>query len=249
LARYERSIAAEFSASVFVSAAEAEPVLRDAPGLAARIHSIGNGVDSDFFDPTIEIGNPFPVQDNVAVFTGAMDYWANVDAVSWFAKHVWSRVAREEPTARFCIVGARPTKEVRALERLPGVTVVGAVPDVRPYLKFASLAVAPLRVARGIQNKVLEALAMGLPVVATPAVGQGLSPAVRHCVEVADEAAGFASLVLSQIRSARSPAVAARNRSAVVATYDWRQSAREWARLLKVSETPTALPAAESAVQ
>jgi sugar transferase (PEP-CTERM/EpsH1 system associated) len=237
LASYERKLASEFAASVFVSDAEPEPLVRSVPALASRIHAIGNGVDHRYFDPHTAMPDPFESQAKTVVFTGAMDYWANEDAVSWFATEVWGRVVAEEPGARFYIVGSRPTPAVRALERLHGVTVTGTVQDVRPYLKFAAVSVAPLRVARGIQNKVLEAMAMGLPVVATPAAGQGLSPAVRACIDVADDAATFAERVVSVLRRGASSVVAERNRGVVIAEYDWENSGRAWGRLLGVPDT------------
>jgi glycosyltransferase involved in cell wall biosynthesis len=132
LADYERKVASEFAASVFVSDAESEPLVRSVPALASRIHAIGNGVDHRYFDPRTELADPFGSQAKTVVFTGAMDYWANVDAVSWFATEVWGRVLNEEPDARFYIVGSRPTPAVRALERLQGVSVTGTVQDVRP---------------------------------------------------------------------------------------------------------------------
>jgi hypothetical protein len=112
------------------------------------------------------------------VFTGAMDYWANVDAVGWFACEVFPRVRSSFPQARFYIVGARPARAVRDLARLPGVRVTGAVPDIRPYLAHSRAAVAPLRIARGVQNKVLEAMAMARPVVASPQAVAGIRPCV-----------------------------------------------------------------------
>ena len=103
------------------------------------------------------------------VFTGAMDYWANVDAVVWFVNEVWPLVRARHPDASFAIVGSKPTAEVQVLAAHAGVVVTGRVPDVRPWLAGASIVVAPLRIARGVQNKVLEAMSMARPVVATGA--------------------------------------------------------------------------------
>ena len=134
--------------------------------------TVPNGTDLEYFTPgTAEL----PSID--LIFTGAMDYRANVDAVVWFARAVLPLVrARRGPT-ELCIVGSNPARSVRALGRDPEITVTGRVPDVRPYLRSALVSVAPLRVARGIQNKVLEALACGLPVVASPAALGGLGEA------------------------------------------------------------------------
>src|SRR5262249_9412746 len=103
------------------------------------------------------------------VFVGAMDYVPNVDGATWFCGEVWPEVRRRWPEARLALVGRSPTPEVRALAKVPGVEVVGPVPDVRPQVARASVTVGPLRIARGVQNKVLESLAMSkAPVVSAP---------------------------------------------------------------------------------
>src|SRR5262249_41087818 len=102
------------------------------------------------------------------VFVGALDYYPNIDAACWFCQHVWPEVRRRHPEARLLLVGRNPAPAVRRLDKTPGVTVVGQVPDVRPFVARAAAAVVPLRIARGLQNKVLEALAMGKAVVASP---------------------------------------------------------------------------------
>ena len=125
--------------------------------------TIGNGVDTEYFSPDRQYANPFASGSRALVFTGAMSYWANQDAVSWFASTVLPVVRAHEPNAEFWIVGAGPNQAVQRLERLPGVKVTGAVPDVRPYLAHATAVVVPMRVGRGVQNKVLEAMAMAKP--------------------------------------------------------------------------------------
>ncbi|HEY8711131.1 MAG TPA: glycosyltransferase, partial [Burkholderiaceae bacterium] len=113
-------------------------------------------------------GGPLPI-----VFTGAMDYWPNIDAVTWFVREVMPPLLRLWPNARFHIVGRNPAAAVKALAS-DHVKVTGTVPDVRPYLQHAAVVVAPLRLARGIQNKVLEAMAMGRPVVASETCAQAI---------------------------------------------------------------------------
>jgi sugar transferase (PEP-CTERM/EpsH1 system associated) len=122
-----------------------------------------NGVDLDYFTPTGGKSDP------ACAFVGALDYLPNVDAAEWFAREVWPGIRAKVPSAEFRIVGRKPAPALQELARLPGVKLVGQVPDVRPHVAGAAVVVAPLRLARGIQNKVLEALAMGKPVVATPA--------------------------------------------------------------------------------
>lgn len=171
---YERRIAAMFDTSVFVSEEEAAMFRSLAPESAERIGHMLNGVDSDYFSPGREYLNPYPQAEQALVFTGAMDYWANVEAVCWFAEQVFPSLQAIHRDLRFYIVGSRPTKQVQALSEQPGVVVTGAVPDVRPYLAHAAMAVAPLRIARGVQNKVLEAMAMAKPVVVTPQALDGI---------------------------------------------------------------------------
>lgn len=148
-------------AATLVSDAEADIFRSFCPWSEAR--AIANGVDLDYFQPC---------GDNIAaadcVFIGALDYYPNVDAAVWFCRGVWTEIHRHWPHAQFFLVGRRPVAEVRRLAQVPGVVVVPDVPDVRPYLSRATVALIPLRIARGLQNKVLEALAMGKAVVASP---------------------------------------------------------------------------------
>jgi sugar transferase (PEP-CTERM/EpsH1 system associated) len=132
--------------------------------------SIENGVDSTFFD-----GRAHPLPAALAgrrfvAFVGTMDYHPNIEAASWFALHVFPQLRLRDPALEFFIVGRNPSSQISRLERTAGVYATGSVPDTRPYLASAVAIVVPLKVARGIQNKVLEALAMGRPVFTTPEV-------------------------------------------------------------------------------
>src|SRR5690606_23613025 len=128
-----------------------------------------NGVDLEHFRPDPDAAEPGHL-----VFTGVMNYYPNVDACRFFCAEVLPLVRKRHPEARLSIVGSQPTAEVLELAREPGVTVTGFVPETNDWLRRASVAVAPLRIARGIQNKVLEAMAMGLPVVGTTSATQGV---------------------------------------------------------------------------
>jgi glycosyltransferase involved in cell wall biosynthesis len=134
---------------------------RFAPGAPA--HGVTNGVDLDYFSP--EPKSPLA---RGCVFVGAFDYRPNVDAACWFVREVWPELIVKHPETRLRLVGRNPVKAVRRLSSAKGVEVIGTVPDVRPYVREAAVAIAPLRLARGLQNKVLEALAMGKPVIASP---------------------------------------------------------------------------------
>lgn len=193
---FENRVAKAFDASVFVSAREAGLFRELAPRAAEKVHHANNGVDFDFFDPSIELPNPYPEGSANIVFTGAMDYWPNVDAVVWFARDILPLVQAQRSDARFVIVGANPSREVQALAERSGVTVTGRVDDIRPYVKHASVAVAPLRLARGVQNKVLEAMALARPTVVTTAGLEGIEAVDGQEVVLANDPETFAVAVL-----------------------------------------------------
>jgi sugar transferase (PEP-CTERM/EpsH1 system associated) len=136
---------------------------------AGTARAVANGVDLNYFRPA-----PLPVESS-CVFVGALDYRPNVDGILWFCNGVWPRIQERRGDARLYVVGRNPVPAVRQLARVAGVEVVGSVPDVRPWVERAAVAVVPLRIARGVQNKVLEAMAMSRAVVASPTSLQGVS--------------------------------------------------------------------------
>jgi glycosyltransferase involved in cell wall biosynthesis len=150
-----------------------------------------------------------------------MDYFPNADAVSWFAKDIFPSVLQRFPEAVFYIVGSKPGSEVLALQGAPNVKVTGRVPDVRPYLKYAALSVAPLRAARGIQNKVLEALAMGLQVVGTAEVKRGLAESCAAQLALATDADTFAHEVCGFLSAPNTRSSPETRRGAVISEYSW----------------------------
>jgi len=220
LSEAERAIAGWASASVFVSRDEAALFRSRAPESADRIDFLNNGVDADYFSPDETLANPFSAAGPQLVFTGAMDYWANVNAVSWFAGEILSRVRAEIPTAGFTIVGGKPTAAVEALGQTAWVTVTGRVPDVRPYLQHAAAVVVPMRIARGIQNKVLEAMAMARPVIATPQAAEGIDARAGEELIIADGAPALARAIVTQLRTPHCGLGAAARRR-VVQDYSW----------------------------
>lgn len=226
LLRYERQVAQNFDASLFVSRAEADLFKQLAPESASKTGFFNNGVDTDYFSPARSYPNPYPADALPLVFTGAMDYWPNVDAVQWFAREILPSVLTQNPGARFYIVGSRPTAAVRALAELPGVTVTGTVSDIRPYLAHARLAVAPLRIARGIQNKVLEAMAMAKPVIASAQALEGITANTGEEVLLALDGSEFIATI-SALLQRPLDAIGKAARARVLADYTWERTLTE----------------------
>jgi glycosyltransferase involved in cell wall biosynthesis len=204
----------DFDFSVFVSKREAEHLHEATNG--EKVHFIQNGVDLEHFAAVSRSGSSKGI-----VFTGAMDYYPNIDAVTFFAHEILPAVRSAVPDARFLIVGSNPSPHVRLLANLPGVTVTGTVKDVRPFLADAGVAVVPARISQGIQNKILESLASGLPVVATKAALAGMSYTKDLPVAEADNAGSFAERVAEFLKNPLSCAQVEACRRSLRLAYDW----------------------------
>ena len=241
---YEKAVAARAAASIFVTDEEARRFVAEAPQCAARVSAIRNGVDGDYFSPAQRFASPFPAGKRAIVFTGSMDYWPNMDAAVWFVREVMPLLRRQDERLHFYIVGMNPGVAVRALAEHAGTTITGRVADVRPYLQHAEVVVAPLRVARGIQNKVLEAMAMARPVVVSATCAAALCARPGVDVEVAASASEFAAKVRALIGSANARAMGERARARVLDDYVWRASFAQLDALLDndyVAPAPEAL--------
>lgn len=221
---FERKVAARADVSLFVSEAEAA-LFRARSGLGVdRVQVLENGIDLDVYDPAADfapLGAARPGQGPLIVFTGQMDYRPNAEAVTQFATRSLPAIRAAVPTAHFAIVGRNPDAQIRGLADLPGVTVTGAVPDVRSWLVAADVVVAPLRLARGVQNKVLEAMAMARPLVVSPAAHEGIdaTPGVHLVVaDAADEADAVVGLLADPVRART---IAAAGRARIEARYGW----------------------------
>jgi sugar transferase (PEP-CTERM/EpsH1 system associated) len=225
LLRFEREAAQKFERTLFVSQAECDRFAAIAPESAERTTFVENGVDLELFSPAHAFESPFPPRKRMLVFTGTMDYWPNADAMTWFATSVMPPLRTRCPDLLLAVVGANPTAEVAALAGAPDILVTGRVADVRPYLAHADVVVAPLRVARGIQNKVLEGMAMGRPVVASPQAFEGVRAEPGRDLLVADGAEALAQAI-GDVLDGRHPALGANGRQAMERGYAWRETLR-----------------------
>jgi sugar transferase (PEP-CTERM/EpsH1 system associated) len=194
LGAFERTITARASSTTVVNDRERDVLRRIAP--EGRLEVVPNGVDLDRLRP-----QDGPANSEDVVFCGVMNYPPNEEGAIWLATTIWPLVRRQHPTARLLLVGSNPTRRVQALASVEaGIVVTGSVPEVTPYLWGAAVSTAPLFTARGIQNKVLEAVAAGLPTIVTTPVAEGLPPDVLPACTVADEVESFAGAICTHLR-------------------------------------------------
>jgi len=226
LLAFERSVAQLAQRSFFVTDNEVALFHQLAPESASRVETISNGVDADFFAPDTQRPSPFKAGATAdlqipIVFTGAMDYWPNIDAVTWFVADILPALRQQWPQLCFYIVGRSPPPSVLALAA-PDVVVTGTVADVRPYLQHAAVVVAPLRVARGIQNKILEAMAMARPVVASQSCVEAIHAQPETELLAANTGADFVAQVSALLADPqRCARVGAAGRLRVLSSYSW----------------------------
>ncbi len=232
LARHEWELAAAFDAATVISEREAER-FRNAQAETAEsspppVTVFCNGIDLDAFTPSAD-----PAPDPIVGFVGTMDYPPNTEAVCWFADRVWPRVRQDQPAARFRIVGRSPTRRVRSLRHRPGIDVTGAVPKIQDELQRMQVCVVPIQMVHGLQNKVLEAMACGKPVVATRAVAASAGAEPGRDLLVGDDEASFAAEVATLLSDAdRRQRVGAAARSFVETRFRWEDQLAVLERLL-----------------
>lgn len=230
LFRFERQVDRCFTHSVFISEKEADLFKEKCPDSSPKV--VGNGVDCRYFDPAGSIPHD-PAGRPMLLFSGAMDYHANGEGVAWFAREIFPLIREEMPEASFYIVGSNPTPGVRALEDIAGVWVTGFVTDIRPYYRAADLCVVPLRIARGVQNKVLEAMAMARPVLATGQSLQGISPEIGSDLLKADNAVDFAASAIAVLKDKeRADSLGRAARSYVISRHDWDKNLKDLFELI-----------------
>ncbi len=198
LRAFEKKIVGFFDQVFLVS--EDEAALFKAKVLAStKVSVLENGVDLSFFSPSYQ--SKLPKLGKTIVFTGAMDYWPNAEAVLWFARNCWPKIKKAFSEVYFYVVGKDPFPEVKALSRRDDkIIVTGFVPEARDYLALADVCIAPLQIARGVQNKVLEAAAMGKAIVATPQAAEGLNFKEGKEIFVSKDSEDFTQKVLEFLR-------------------------------------------------
>jgi sugar transferase (PEP-CTERM/EpsH1 system associated) len=246
LADYERRIAKNFDHVLVVS--EQEKNVFPGGGDTPNLEAMSNGVDLEYFRPdrfvTHATARP------TLVFTGAMDYLANIDGIKWFVELVFPRVQAAVPDVELLIVGSKPTQEIERLGRLRGVVVTGFVEDVREYLARASVSIVPLRVARGIQNKVLEAMAMGKAVVCTPQAFEGIRATPDKEIVVAESADAFAAATIDLlVDRSRAQQMGLAARQCVEKGYTWEENLGLLDRILVVRQSPGSAPEADKSIE
>lgn len=221
LLAFEQKAASVSDASLLVSDKEADLFRSLMNGASVAVHGVENGIDADFFSPDHDYDDVFACRPPVVTMTGAMDYKPNVDAAVWFADEIMPLIRKTVPELEFCIVGSSPTATVQALGKRDGIQVTGRVADVRPYIAKAAAIVAPIRIARGIQNKVLEGMAMARPVVATPQAYEGIEAEIGSEIIVADTAQGFADAVIDVLQGKAPADLGSKARDRVAGQYSW----------------------------
>lgn len=238
LQEYEIRINREFDHSVFVSRRE-EEIFRNVYPEMGKVSVISNGVNWEYFLPKVEPapsreGDRIAEKEYSLVFTGVMDYFANVDGVEWFCRNIFPLIREKVGNVKFYIVGQKPLREVRDLQKEAGVVVTGYVEDIRKYYWMADICVIPLRIARGLQNKVLEAMSTGNAVVATTNASEGIACNNRENIVIADNEADFAKSVVDLLLNKEARRVMGRNaRENILRHYSWDTNLSQLERIME----------------
>lgn len=240
LFEYEKKINQNFDHSIFVSKHEAN-LFSDLYQKAQNITVITNGVDQEYFSSINSKNSKYQnkltnlLSGPKLMFAGAMDYYANIDGVRWFCEKIFPIIKTDFSEVDFFIVGSNPTAEVKNLSKKNGVIVTGFVKDIRPYYNEADICVIPLRVARGIQNKVLESMAMGKAVVTTSQANQGINAIHKKHLMIADNADDFANVVLALLEDpAFQVQLGVKARQFVKENYNWITNMDKFDKLLGI---------------
>jgi len=218
LQRAEKALARKFDFCTCTTRAELETL--ESYGTGARTGWFPNGVDADYFHPTSE-----PYDPDTICFVGRMDYFPNQKAMHYFCSDVLPLLRKMRPRLQLIIIGANPSQAVRNLGGLPGVTVTGSVPDVRPFVRKSVLSVAPLSIARGTQNKILESMVMGTPVVASLEAAGGVDAVPGEHFLTASSPGEYRDAILRLMENPQERArFAHAGRERMLARHDWAKS-------------------------
>ncbi len=218
LERVEKHLSRRFDLCLCTTAAELGTLRQF--GTARWSDSVGNGVDTDYFAPQTS-----PYDRDLICFLGRMDYYPNQECMIRFCNQILPVLRSRRPAVRLTIVGARPSRQVRALAQLPGVTVTGTVADVRPFARGAALSVAPLNIARGTQNKILESLAMGVPVVCSPIAASGVDAVAGEHLLTARDPIDYVDAIVRVLENpVERDRLASAGRARVLSHHNWTAS-------------------------
>ncbi|MBM3149065.1 MAG: glycosyltransferase, partial [Chloroflexi bacterium] len=227
LQRYEQAKMPLYQACLACSEKDAQLIRRDAPEVLMVV--IPNGVDLSTFVPSRHLKSRCPT----LLYVGAMDYYPNIDAVRFFFRTMYEPLRQAVVNLRVQVVGHTPPPEIRQLAELPGVEVTGSVPDVRPYYEQATVFIVPLRLGGGTRLKIVEAMAMGLPVVSTTIGAEGLDVRPGENILIADDAASFTNSVLRLLRDPDLRDRIAEGGQVLAHRYDWTILTRPYVDLVK----------------
>lgn len=233
LTKYEQRIVAQFDACYLIAQAEVD-LFNQQVLKSDKVQVMGNGLDtSDFYPAKIPPNNPAPV----FLFTGVMDYKPNEDAVIWFVNSCWPSIVEQHPQAKFIIAGMSPSNQITQLGTHAGIEVTGFVDDILPYYHQADIFVAPFRLARGVQNKVLQAFACALPVIATPMGAEGILCKAERDILLASSAEEFisqANRLIAQPDLAQS--IGQQGEQTIQQHYSWSGQLQPLVSLLKAAQ-------------
>lgn len=220
LLQYEQRIADTFDFCFFASSREKR--LFEKYHNATNIDVLENGVDLDFFSIQTQPENRLQPSPPIIAFTGVMDYDVNIDGVLWFIEKIWPAIIRKNSEVQFYIVGSNPTPQIQALSKQNNIIVTGYIKDIREYYEMATICIAPLRIARGIQNKILEALAMSKAVVCTQNAFEGINAEPGRDLLVFDDPADFAQNIITLLKDPEKRAKLGQNgRRQMEKNYSW----------------------------
>ncbi|WP_139906054.1 glycosyltransferase family 4 protein [Clostridium thermarum] len=228
--RYEKEVYQYYDNCIFVSQKDIDFVRNFYPGFSAT--TIANGVDVHYFYPNSEVN----VEPDTVIYSGIMDYKPNVDAMIYFIDKILPRVREKIPNVKLYIVGKNPTKAIRDLSRIKNVFVTGYVDDIRKYLWMGNVYVSPLVSGAGIKNKILEAMATGIPIVATPLSCDGIDVKDGQELLIRNNADEFAKGVIELITNKKAQMLLKENaRSKILKKYSWESCARAYEHILMLT--------------